>query len=353
MTELEAFEHYLAHLNPALRHRDREAGLRGYCTGLLAPLARKSVEPIAAHLDPNHTRSLHESLHHFVADSAWSDSLLLERVAQWVLPKMDLGGGAWWVVSETYLPKHGHHIVGVGRHHDLAPPRAESGQLAVCVSLACAGTSLPLAWRLVLPPAWAEPGPRRDRAGVPKGVTWATRSQIALALIGQLRTTHGSFDGVVAHCSYGADADFAHGLQALGLPLKPAGDSADATALMQRAERVGEALKRDFGLGHYEGRGWRGVHHHASLCIAAYAFALGQPWAARRSAPAAAVEPSTPTPRLDAHSTGFYKPRGSPAHAAPRPLVGHSLMGAYRRKAARPARPAPPERDTGTSAQAG
>jgi SRSO17 transposase len=33
-----------------------------------------------------------------------------------------------------------------------------------------------------------------------------------------------------------------------------------------------QELKQEVGLGHFEGRGWRGFHHHASLCIAAYGF---------------------------------------------------------------------------------
>jgi SRSO17 transposase len=48
----------------------------------MAPLERKSVEPMAAHLAPAVTRSRHQSLHHFVADSAWSDDEMLRRVAQ-------------------------------------------------------------------------------------------------------------------------------------------------------------------------------------------------------------------------------------------------------------------------------
>ena len=48
MKELQEFERYLAHLGEGLGHADRQAGLRGYCTGLMAPLKRKSVEPMAA-----------------------------------------------------------------------------------------------------------------------------------------------------------------------------------------------------------------------------------------------------------------------------------------------------------------
>lgn len=41
-----------------------------------------------------------------------------------------------------------------------------------------------------------------------------------------------------------------------------------------RIERDYEELKQELGLGHFEGRNWRGFHHHASLCIAAYGFLM-------------------------------------------------------------------------------
>jgi hypothetical protein len=43
-----------------------------------------------------------------------------------------------------------------------------------------------------------------------------------------------------------------------------------------RIERDYQDLKQDLWLGHYEGRGWRGFHHHASLSIAAYGFLMAQ-----------------------------------------------------------------------------
>jgi SRSO17 transposase len=43
-----------------------------------------------------------------------------------------------------------------------------------------------------------------------------------------------------------------------------------------RIERDYQELKQEIGLGHYEGRGWRGFHHHASLCIAAYGFLVAE-----------------------------------------------------------------------------
>ncbi len=57
-----------------------------------------------------------------------------------------------------------------------------------------------------------------------------------------------------------------------------------------RIERDYQDLKQEIGLGHYEGRGWRGFHHHATLCIAAYGFLISEretippsgPWSAAR-----------------------------------------------------------------------
>ena len=48
------------------------------------------------------------------------------------------------------------------------------------------------------------------------------------------------------------------------------------TKMRWRIERDYQDLKQEFGLGHYEGRGWRGFHHHATLCIAAYGFLIAE-----------------------------------------------------------------------------
>ncbi|HJV81277.1 transposase, partial [Noviherbaspirillum sp.] len=66
------FEEYLDYLAPALAHADRVNGLKDYCAGLMLPLERKSVEPLAAHLDPLHVSAKHQSLLHFIGQSAWS-----------------------------------------------------------------------------------------------------------------------------------------------------------------------------------------------------------------------------------------------------------------------------------------
>jgi SRSO17 transposase len=79
-----------------------------------------------------------------------------------------------------------------------------------------------------------------------------------------------------------------------------------ATKLRWRIERDDQDLKQELGLGHYEGRGWRGFHHHATLCIAAYGFLLSERGALPPSGPCnAGLIKEYPL-------HGGYRPRGSP-----------------------------------------
>ena len=75
-----------------------------------------------------------------------------------------------------------------------------------------------------------------------------------------------------------------------------------------RIERDFQELKDELGLDHYEGRGWRGFHHHGALCIAAYAFLAAERARLSPPAPIAFLRP----PRL----SKAYRPRGSAAPAS-------------------------------------
>ena len=74
------FASYLEALSGVLGHADRVAPLKAYCTGLLLPGARKSIEPMAARIAPARVQATHQALHHFVAKGEWSDDALLGRV---------------------------------------------------------------------------------------------------------------------------------------------------------------------------------------------------------------------------------------------------------------------------------
>jgi SRSO17 transposase len=90
----------------------------------------------------------------------------------------------------------------------------------------------------------------------------------------------------------------------------------DLAKLRWRIERDYQELKQELGLGHYEGRGWRGFHHHATLCIAAYGFLISE----RETIPPSGPRPAPPF-AAPAIPDG-YRPRGTPAPArAPHPQL--------------------------------
>ena len=432
MSARQRFERYMVHLAEGLGHVDRHAGLNDYCTGLMLPLSRKSVEPMAARVDPLHASARHQSLHHFVAQAQWSDAQMLRRVSQWVVPKMDLSARACWIIDDTSFPKKGEHSVGVARQYSGVLGKQDNCQVAVSLSLANEQASLPVAFRLYLPKSWAEDAARRKKAGVPAEVGFATKTQIALEQLETLLAEGAPKHCVLADAGYGVDQAFRQRLADLGLPYVvgitsavvvwppgveplapkrysgtgrppsmprrgrsrqpvsvkdlaqglaasafqtiswregtnqtlsgrfaavrvrhaggnigrarlhpeqwlliewPAGnaeplkyylsnlpeDSALNDLVSQahmrwRIERDYQDLKQELGLGHYEGRGWRGFHHHASLSIAAYGFLVAERLAADTPGGAKKNAVIRKIPALPAD----FVPRGSPARAAPR-----------------------------------
>jgi SRSO17 transposase len=420
------FTAYVERLATALGHADRLAPFRAYCTGLMLPGERKSVEPMAARVEPGRVGAAHQSLHHFVAKAAWDDGAVLGAVRDMVVPAMlERGPLRAWIIDDTGLPKKGCHSVGVARQYCSQIGKQDNCQVAVSLSVATDHASLPIAFQLYLPEAWADDAARRAKAEVPDNIAFQTKPAIAL---GQIRAAMAAGlppSVMLMDASYGTDTDLREGVTALGLayvagiqsslsvwppgvtPLPPKswsgtgrppkllrrapghepvsakalakrlmppawrtitwreGTNAPLTSrfaalrihpahrdteradlrpeewllvewpegedeptkywlstlpettpleslvetakLRWRIERDYLELKQELGLGHYEGRGWRGFHHHATLCIAAYGFLVRE---------RAAIPPSAPSP------AGFlkalelpeeYRPRGSPA----------------------------------------
>jgi len=163
---------YVEALTGALGHADRVTPFRSYCTGLLLPGARKSVEPMAAKVEPGRVQAAHQSLHHFVAKADWSDDAVLEAVRDRVLPAMQRRGAVrGWMIDDTGMPKKGVHSVGVARQYCGQLGKRDNCQVAVTLSLATYHASLPIAHRLYLPQAWADDTPRRARAVSLSGIS--------------------------------------------------------------------------------------------------------------------------------------------------------------------------------------
>src|SRR3981189_1358343 len=112
------FSAYVDGLISVIGHADRAKPLRDYCTGLMMPCERKSVEPMAAITAPERTAAQHQSLLPFVGEGKWSDEKVLAKVRELVLPQIERHGSIEaWIIDDTGFPKKGQHSVGVTRHY--------------------------------------------------------------------------------------------------------------------------------------------------------------------------------------------------------------------------------------------
>jgi SRSO17 transposase len=437
------FEDYLERLAATLGHADRVEPMRDYCSGLLLPGERKSVEPMAAIVAPERTAAKHQSLLHFVGEAPWSDEAMLTKVRELVQQDIEAQGKIEaWIVDDTGIAKKGVHSVGVARQYIGRLGKVDNCQVAVTLSIANRAASLPVAYRLYLPRDWAEDDARREKAHVPKDVKFQTKHEIALAQI-KAALAAGVPPGVVlADAAYGTSGEFRAEITAMGLtyavgvksqltvwPLseeasapeagsghgrkpaeadqepvsvralamklpeeawrtvswregsnetlssrfaavrvRPARDRelaatppalewlliewpegekepakywlstlpedaplevlVDTVKLRWRIERDYEELKSELGLAHFEGRGWRGFHHHATLCIAAYGFLIREKAAFPPSGPRERQRPGlsdsrkrrgAPDPNRKARGQ-LDRDRASQAYRSPRPL---------------------------------
>ena len=419
------FAAYLDSLARAARHADRSEPLKAYCRGLLLPIERKCVEPMAARLAPHNVRRTHQSLHHLVADSPWDDDALLAAVRGRVLQAMKKTSPVVaWIVDDTSFPKKGKHSVGVAHQYCGQLGKQENCRVAVSLSVATSKASLPIAYRLYLPASWADDRKRRRKTRVPDEIRLETKPQIALGQIRQALEDDIEPGVVLADAAYGNDSAFRNELAQRGLeyvvgirssttvwrarqgplPAKKysgrgrppkrlrrgkqqpvtvkelAGELLATKAFRALSWREGtgqtlrsrfaavrvrparrdyeqhephpeqwlliewpakqaepthywlanlgvkttrknlvglakhrwiierdyQELKQELGLGHYEGRGWRGFHHHATLCIAAYGFLVAERSLFPPSTRIDRLQLPLPKPPWD------FRPRGAP-----------------------------------------
>ena len=124
-----------------------------------------------------------------------------------------------WIVDDTGFPKKGDHSVGVGRQYCGQLGKQENCQVAVSLSVATCEASLPVAWQLYLPEAWAGDAARRQKAKVPETIGFQTKPEIALDQITEA-LAEGLASGVVlADAGYGKAAAF----RDVSLPFNPSG----------------------------------------------------------------------------------------------------------------------------------
>jgi SRSO17 transposase len=156
------FAAYVEGLASVIGRADRAGPLRDYCTGLMLPGERKSVEPMAARTAPARTAAQHQSLLHFVGNASWSDAELLAKVREMVLPAIEKDGPIEaWIIDNTSFPKQGKHSVGAHHQYCWQLGKQANCQVTVSLSIANHAASLPVAYRSTC----RRLGPRIVRAG--------------------------------------------------------------------------------------------------------------------------------------------------------------------------------------------
>jgi SRSO17 transposase len=212
------FEEYVDSLASVLGREDRAGPFKDYCTGLLMPGERKSVEPMASVVAPGRVSAKHQSLLHLVGQAAWSDEAVSGKVRELVLPAIEAQGKIEaWIVDDTGFAKKGVHSVGVARQYCGRLGKTDNCQIAVTLSIANHAASLPIAYRLYLTEDWAANQARRKKAHVPDDVTFKTKPQIALDQIRAALKAGVSPGVLLTDAGYGVDRAFRAGVTAMGL----------------------------------------------------------------------------------------------------------------------------------------
>lgn len=196
-----------------LGHKKRRQMCPLYVAGLIGPGERKSMEPMAARLAPDH----YDRLHHFISSGVWEASLLEEELA---IQANKLVGGedAVLVIDDTALPKKGNHSAGVAPQYASALGKNANCQTLVSLTLARHEVPVAVGLRLFLPESWTSDPARLDRAAVPKDRRQQrTKPEIALLEIDRLEAAGVRFGTVLADAGYGLSAAFRQGLSARGL----------------------------------------------------------------------------------------------------------------------------------------
>jgi SRSO17 transposase len=89
-----------------------------------------------------------------------------------------------WIIDDTAFPKQGKHSVGVARQY-CGSRQSANCQAAVSLSVSTWNSSLPIAWRLYLPEVWCQDAARCRQAGVPEGMAFPTKPEMAVEQIRQ------------------------------------------------------------------------------------------------------------------------------------------------------------------------
>ncbi len=189
-----------------------------YALGLLSPLKRKSVEPIAAHFTSEVDRAdaTYQRLLNFLTDAPWPDDAVRLVAAGYGLSEMLRHAPVQaWIFDDTGFLKQGAHSVGVQRQYSGTAGKVANCQTAVSLTVATERCHLPVDLQLYLPQSWTDDPERRKEARIPVEIGFSTKPQIALAMAQRLHAAGIPPGPVLADSAFGDSREFRHGIREL------------------------------------------------------------------------------------------------------------------------------------------
>jgi len=275
---LERLDDFVDLFRDDFRRRDQIRWASVYLQGLLREGQSKTIGTMVRRvlLPPDLVvEDVAQALQNFVNQSPWDERKLWQRHRQMHrIQHADAEG--FFVLEGLAFGKNGRHSVGVQRQYSGVLGRKTNCQIAIVLFHVGSAGVCPLGLRLYLPRTWLQNPARLDAAGVPEEYRLnQTRGNIALELLDAARAEGWGAGAVLASAGLGTDSAFLEGLERRGLHNLLETSCHDG--VRERIEQARRLLMEELGMDHFEGRSWRGFHHHACLVALAYSFRILQP----------------------------------------------------------------------------
>ncbi|HJX76659.1 IS701 family transposase [Glutamicibacter sp.] len=216
---VEELRAYHAIYSPLFQRREQREAAHTYLQGLLAPLPRKSIEPMGLAVDgvaPTAVRALQA----FISEGMWDDGRLVQQ--HWKEVERDLGADdGVLMVDGSDFPKQGVHSVGVKRQYCGELGKRANCQAGVFVGYVSSQGYAMLDRRLYVPAEWLTDDAyteRRRQCGLPADLTFKTKPELAQEMLAAVVQSHAlRCQWVVADEAFGGNPALLDGVAGLGL----------------------------------------------------------------------------------------------------------------------------------------
>ncbi|WP_344588809.1 IS701 family transposase [Actinomadura vinacea] len=203
----------MGRIAPCFRRIESRVRARALLGALMLHAERRNCWTLAEEAgEPNPYR-----FQHLLSRAKWDDAAVRSHLRGYVAESLTGEGLRVLVVDETGDVKKGVRTVGVQRQYSGTAGRVENCQLAVYLALATAAGHAAVDVRLYLPRVWCEDAKRRETAGVPQGIDFATKPELAAQMIASALEAGVAADFVTGDEAYGINPSLRRMLEQRGL----------------------------------------------------------------------------------------------------------------------------------------